>query len=175
MSDLVSERFLEALRTKYAYPDFPKPGVLFCNVTELLKEPGFLAHFHARTDGLRGACAFDCVAGIESRGFIWGAMAAARLDVPFLPVRKKGKLPGEILSFTYTTEYSTDTIEVTRSDFRVPRRVLLVDDVIATGGTLKAAARLIRLAGSEVAGVFAVMQIPGLGDVSQFRTIRTVL
>ena len=79
--------FLGVLQTKYAYPNFPKPGVLFCNVTELLKEDGFLAYFNAETDRLRTG-EFDCVAGIESRGFIWGAMVAARLGVPFIPVRK---------------------------------------------------------------------------------------
>ncbi len=168
-------RFLEALKTKYAYPDFPKPGVLFCNVTELLKEDGFLAHFNGCVDQLRGSGDFDCIAGIESRGFIWGGMAAARLGVPFLVVRKKGKLPGEVFSYTYDTEYSRDTLEVAQADFRHPRRVLLVDDVIATGGTLRASAHLVRSAGSEVAGVFAILQIPGLGDVSEFRTVRTVL
>ena len=167
--------YLRILQAKYAYPDFPKPGVLFCNVTELLKEDGFLAHFLAEVDALRPGLDFDCIAGIESRGFIWGAMAAARLGVPFVPIRKKGKLPGELISYSYTTEYSTDTLEIAMSDFRVPRKVLLVDDVIATGGTLRASAQLIRRAGSEVAGVFAILQIPGLGDVSEFRAVRTAL
>ena len=167
--------YLRILKSKYAYPNFPKPGVLFCNVTELLKEDGFLAHFNAEVDALRSGLAFDCIAGIESRGFIWGAMTAARLGVPFVPVRKKGKLPGELISYSYITEYSTDTLEIARNDFRVPRKILLVDDVIATGGTLRAAAHLLHSAGSSVAGVFAILQIPGLGDVSGFRFVRTVL
>lgn len=140
-------------------PDFPKPGILFKDITTLLKDPAAfretLDRFEAEARKLR----IDAVAGIESRGFLFGAPLADRLRLPFVPVRKKGKLPAETVGMTYALEYGTDTIEIHKDALGGGSRILVVDDLLATGGTARAAADLIVKGGSAVAGLFFMIEL----------------
>jgi adenine phosphoribosyltransferase len=144
-------------------PDFPKPGILFRDITTLLKDA---AGFHAVVENLAaayGEARVDKVAGIESRGFIIGAALAYRLKAGFVPVRKGGKLPAENFGQDYQLEYGADRLEVHRDGIRQGERILLVDDLIATGGTAKATLELIRIAGGSVVGCAFVIDLPDLG------------
>jgi adenine phosphoribosyltransferase len=143
-------------------PDFPEPGVVFKDITPLLADPvGFGALVDAFVDYASGAGIgpVDKVVGIEARGFILGAPVAYRLGVGFVPVRKQGKLPGDTLEASYVLEYGTASIEVVQDAFTPGERVLVVDDVLATGGTLEATLALVRRAGAEVAGVALLMEL----------------
>lgn len=143
--------------------DFPKPGVQFRDITTLLKDRN---GFHEVIERLAQAYAdqaHDKVAAIESRGFIVGAALAYRLNVGFVPIRKHGKLPAENFGCDYALEYGRDRLEMHRDAIAPDERVLLVDDLIATGGTAEAAARLIRLAGGSVAGCAFVIDLADLG------------
>jgi adenine phosphoribosyltransferase len=144
-------------------PDFPKPGVLFRDITTLLKD----AHgFHAVIERLGGVYidrSIDKVAAIESRGFIIGAAVAYKLAAGFVPIRKQGKLPAENFGQDYQLEYGADRLEVHRDAVTRGERVLLVDDLIATGGTAEAALRLIGIAGGSVVGCAFVVDLPDLG------------
>jgi adenine phosphoribosyltransferase len=144
-------------------PDYPKEGVMFRDITTLLQDPfGFrkavdeLVQPHA---GVR----IDAVAGIEARGFILGGAVAHQLSVGFVPVRKKGKLPGDTFGEDYELEYGTDRVEIHRDAIAPDAHILLVDDLIATGGTAEAAIKLIRQAGAEVVGCSFVIDLPDLG------------
>ena len=144
-------------------PDFPRRGVQFRDITTLLKDAaGFRAVVErlARTFGDRP---IDKVAGIESRGFIVGAALASELSVGFVPIRKAGKLPAENVGQDYQLEYGTDRVEVHRDAIARGERVLLVDDLIATGGTAEAALKLIAMGGGEVVGCAFVIDLPDLG------------
>ncbi len=144
-------------------PDHPKPGIQFRDVTTLLGDAqGFKAAI-ARLAGPYRAEPVDAVAGIEARGFILGGAVADRLGCGFIPIRKKGKLPWKTLSETYTLEYGTDTVEIHDDAIRAGMRVLLVDDLIATGGTAAAAATLVRRAGGRIVGAAFVIDLPELG------------
>ena len=142
--------------------DFPEPGVLFKDITPLLADPAafsalvdaFVAYTHLPEVG-----PVDKVAGIEARGFILAAPVAYRLGVGFVPVRKQGKLPGATLERAYVLEYGGATIEVVTDAFAPGERVLVIDDVLASGGTVEATAALIRLAGAEVAGIAVLMEL----------------
>ncbi|WP_083323458.1 MULTISPECIES: adenine phosphoribosyltransferase [Kytococcus] len=139
-------------------PDFPQPGVVFKDFTPLLRDPHAsraVVHDVVR----RRAGSVDVVVGIEARGFILGAAMAYAMGVGFVPVRKAGKLPGETLSASYTLEYGTATIEVHTGALQPGDRVLVVDDVLATGGTAAACVQLVREAGAEVAGVEVVLEL----------------
>ncbi|MEV3855644.1 adenine phosphoribosyltransferase [Streptomyces sp. NPDC050095] len=140
-------------------PDYPEPGVLFKDITPLLADP---AAFTALTDALAELCVrhgATKVVGLEARGFILGAPVALRAGLGFIPVRKAGKLPGATLSQSYDLEYGSAEIEVHAEDLAAGDRVLVVDDVLATGGTAEAALHLIRRAGAEVAGVAVLMEL----------------
>jgi adenine phosphoribosyltransferase len=137
-------------------PDYPKPGVLFKDITPLLADPVAMA---AVVDELAGLCQVDKIVGIEARGFILAAPVAYRAAAGFVPVRKKGKLPAETLEESYDLEYGSATIEVHRDAFAPGDRVLIVDDVLATGGTAKAAAELVERAGAEVIGIAVLMEL----------------
>ncbi|NEB78602.1 adenine phosphoribosyltransferase [Streptomyces sp. SID14478] len=140
-------------------PDYPEPGVLFKDITPLLADP---SAFTALTDALAELCVrhgATKVVGLEARGFILGAPVALRAGLGFIPVRKAGKLPGATLSQSYELEYGTAEIEVHAEDLAAGDRVMVIDDVLATGGTAEAAVRLIRRAGAEVAGVAVLMEL----------------
>jgi adenine phosphoribosyltransferase len=141
--------------------DFPKPGVGFKDITPLLASPSGLA---AATEGLVRLAPedVDVVVGLEARGFIFGAPVALALGRGFVPIRKPGKLPRSCVFVTYELEYGTDTIAMHADALQPGDRVLLVDDVLATGGTLVAAADLVRQLGAEVAGVAVVVELTAL-------------
>ncbi len=142
-------------------PDYPQPGVVFKDITPLLADGKTLA---AVVSGLAvGHGPVDKVAGIEARGFILAASVACQLGSGFVPVRKQGRLPGPIYARSYQLEYGTATIEVHQDAFTPGERVLIVDDVLATGGTAEATADLVRRAGAEVAGIAVILELSFLG------------
>jgi adenine phosphoribosyltransferase len=147
-------------------PDFPKKGILFRDVTPLLREHGAL---HEVIGGLAAPWAgqVDIVAGMESRGFIFGTALAQRLGVGFIPVRKSGKLPYKTESIRYGLEYGQDTLEIHIDACRPGERVLVCDDLIATGGTAAATAQLIERVGGTVAGFSFVIELAELGGRSK--------
>jgi adenine phosphoribosyltransferase len=137
--------------------DYPRPGVMFKDITPLLADPGGLA---AAVAGLAdGHGRIDKVVGIEARGFILAAPVAVRLGVGFVPVRKVGKLPGPTHAETYQLEYGTATVEVHRDAFAAGDRVLMIDDVLATGGTAAATAALIRRCGADVVSLGVLVEL----------------
>ena len=144
-------------------PDFPKPGIQFRDITTLLQDAeGLRLTIDALTDHCRGL-SIDLVAGIESRGFIIGAPLALRLRVGFVPVRKPGKLPGNKVGLDYQLEYGSDRVELHTDAIAPGARVLLVDDLIATGGTALATATLIEKVGGEIVECLFVIDLPDLG------------
>jgi adenine phosphoribosyltransferase len=143
-------------------PDFPKPGILFWDVTTLMLDVEAFRHtVDLLVERYRGQ-KIDVVAGFEARGFLFGTPVALALGVPFVPLRKPGKLPGATISQEYVTEYSTDKIEMHTGHVQPGQRVLLVDDLVATGGTLAAGAALIKQAGGEVVEAACVIELPAL-------------
>jgi len=140
-------------------PDFPKPGIMFIDITTLLKSPEAmkltLKELLSLTEGLK----INKVVGIESRGFMFGAMIAERLNAGFVPVRKPGKLPAETIKETYALEYGTDSIEIHKDAIEPGDNVLLHDDLLATGGTAKAAVNLIEKLGGKVVQVSFIIEL----------------
>ena len=143
-------------------PDFPEPGVIFRDVTSILQDADGLKLAIDSLQALLKDVDFDVVVGTESRGFIFGMPLAYNLHKPFVPVRKKGKLPRETVEMSYELEYGTATIEMHRDAIRPGQKAVLVDDLIATGGTMEAAARLVESLGGEVAKIIFVMELAGL-------------
>lgn len=143
-------------------PDYPKPGIMFRDVTTLFGDAqGFKATIAKLAEPYRTE-PVDAVAGIEARGFILGGAIADRLGCGFVPVRKKGKLPWKTLAQDYELEYGTDTVEIHADAVKEGERILLVDDLIATGGTAEAAIKLLRRAGAVVVGAAFVIDLPEL-------------
>lgn len=150
-------------------PDFPKPGILFRDVTTLIGHgAGFAAAVGHLADRVAASGA-SAVAGIEARGFIFGAAVAARLGLGFVPVRKPGKLPVPVLAMDYALEYGTDTLEVDPGALVKGEPVALIDDLIATGGTANAAAALLREAGAAVTHALFLVDLPDLGGAERLR------
>jgi len=144
-------------------PDFPKKGILFYDITSILAQPqAFQFCTEAMVDIYRDK-KIDAVAAIEARGFLFAAPFAVRMGIPLIPIRKKGKLPGITLSKKYELEYAQAEIEVHKEDVPMGKRVLLVDDLIATGGTLNAARSLLNEGGAEVPEIFGIVALPFLG------------
>ena len=149
-------------------PDFPKPGIQFRDITTLLLDA---KGFHASIERLTTSApaGIDLIAGIEARGFIFSSAAAAQLGKGLVLIRKDGKLPGATIGVDYALEYGTDRV-VMHEDACLPgQKVLLVDDLIATGGTALAAVRLLRQAGAEVVGASFVIDLPDLGGAEKLR------
>jgi len=144
-------------------PDFPQEGILFRDITPLLAHPEALAAALAELEERARETRPDVIAGIESRGFLFGMPLAERLGTGFVPIRKPGKLPRETLRESYSLEYGENTIEMHRDAVRPGQRVLVVDDLLATGGTAEAAANLVRRAGGEVAGWLFLVELAALG------------
>ena len=143
-------------------PDFPEPGIIFRDVTSILQDPdGLKLSIDLIQEKLEGLD-FDVIAGTESRGFIFGAPIAYNLHKPFALIRKKGKLPCETVSQEYSLEYGTAVIEMHKTSIKPGQKVLIVDDLIATGGTTQAMISLVERLGGEVAGVLVLIELAGL-------------
>ncbi|MBA4335182.1 adenine phosphoribosyltransferase [Bosea sp. (in: a-proteobacteria)] len=154
-----------------AIPDYPKPGIIFRDITTLL---GDARAFRRAVDELVQPFAglkIAKIAGIEARGFILGGAVAHQLSAGFVPVRKKGKLPHETVSVTYELEYGTDEIEVHKDAVSPGERVLLVDDLIATGGTAEGAVNLLSRLGAEVVAACFIVDLPDLGGADRIRRL----
>jgi adenine phosphoribosyltransferase len=146
-------------------PDYPKPGIMFRDLSTLMRDgEGFRATIAALVKPYETA-RIDAVAAIEARGFVFGAAVAERLGVGFIPIRKKGKLPWTTIGQQYSLEYGVDTIEIHLDAVRTGERILIVDDLIATGGTAEAAVKLVSRIGGIVAGAAFVIDLPELGGV----------
>lgn len=150
-------------------PDFPKPGIQFKDITTLLKNG---PAFRSVIDGWRERYAeqrLDAVVGAEARGFMFGGALAYALGLPFVPVRKPGKLPAETLSETFQLEYGTDTLEIHKDALNAGERVVLIDDLLATGGTMEAVAKLVERLGAEIVEIAFVIELPLLKGRERLR------
>ncbi len=165
---MIDEQIKAAVRD---IPDFPKPGIIFKDITTILQNPvlcqTIIDAFAERLKGLR----VDVVAGVESRGFLFGLMLAMRLGVPFVPVRKAGKLPHAIKQKVYELEYGTATIEIHADAFKPGSYVLIHDDLLATGGTVTATSELIAEMGGVVAGFTFVIGLNFLKGAARIKPI----
>jgi len=148
-------------------PNFPKPGILFRDITTLINnDDAFSFAIDKLSDSYRMK-GIKKVAGIEARGFIFGAAIAKQLGVGFLPIRKKGKLPGSTYKQDYKLEYGTDTLEIHKNCIAKQEKILLIDDLIATGGSAEAAIKLLHKAGGNVVGAAFVIDLPDLGGLAK--------
>ena len=165
-------RDLEALKDAIrCIPDYPKPGVQFRDITTLL---GNAPMFRLAIDSLAGPWSdtrLTHVAGIEARGFILGGAVAQRVGAGFVPIRKKGKLPHETVRVAYSLEYGIDEMEMHRDALKPGERVLLIDDLIATGGTAEAAVKLLRTLGAEIVAACFVIDLPELGGARRLEAL----
>ena len=143
-------------------PDFPKPGILFRDITPLLRDPVGWAEAMRQLGRLCDQLQPDLIVGIESRGFIVGTALATDRRLGFVPVRKPGKLPGEVVGIDYALEYGQDRLEIVRDALADQPRVLIVDDLLATGGTAAACAELVAVAGGQLCGFAFVAELAGL-------------
>ena len=143
-------------------PDFPEPGIIFRDITTVVGDADGLKlaidQMQAKLEGVE----FDAIAGLESRGFIFGMPIAYNLGKPFIPVRKKGKLPRETVSQVYELEYGTAEIEIHKEDVKPGMKIVLIDDLIATGGTLEAAAKLFDKMDAPVVKIVCLLELKGL-------------
>ncbi len=146
-----------------AIPDFPKPGILFRDITPLLSAPAAFQQAIERMLSRIRPRKVDVVAAAEARGFLLAAPLALALDAALVPIRKKGKLPFETLSHTYSLEYGTDTLEIHTDAIPAGASVLVVDDLLATGGTVEACCRLVEKAGGNVIGCAFLIELAALG------------
>ena len=165
---MIAQQIKAAIRD---IPDFPKPGIIFKDITPILKDPvlcqNIVDAFAAQLAGVE----IDVVAAVESRGFLFGLMLAMRLGVPFVPVRKAGKLPHTVKQKVYELEYGTATIELHTDAFAPGSRVLIHDDLLATGGTVSATAELIQELGGTIAGFTFVIGLGLLGGVEKIEGV----
>lgn len=148
-------------------PDFPKPGILFRDITPLLADPAAFATAIAQLAAPWRGAQLDAIAAVEARGFLFAGPLALELGVGVIPVRKPGKLPAETISYEYDLEYGRDRLEMHKGVLRPAARVLVVDDVLATGGTAAACMRLIEAGGGTVAGAAFLVEIEPLGGRGQ--------
>ena len=162
----IQKKIKEKIRT---IPNYPKPGILFRDITTLLKQPeGIFDSVEIALEKLEGI-KFNKVAGIDSRGFIFGSAISYAQKKGFVPIRKKNKLPGQVISEVYNLEYGTDELEVHVDAIDENDQILLVDDLIATGGTAIAAANLIKRLKGNVAACCFVVGLPDLGGISKLK------
>ena len=143
-------------------PDFPEKGIIFRDVTYILQDADGLALAIDSMQALLDGLDFDVIVGTESRGFIFGVPIAYNLHKPFVPVRKKGKLPCETISRTYDLEYGTATVEMHKDSIKPGQKVVIVDDLIATGGTIEASIAMVEALGGQVVKVIFLMELAGL-------------
>lgn len=152
-------------------PDFPKPGIAFRDITTLLSHGEGLSSSINHLAGLARAADAQAIAGIEARGFVFGAAVAAQLGIGFLAIRKPGKLPVPTIGVDYELEYGTDRLELDPSSVVKGQNVVLIDDLIATGGTAEAGAKLLRQAGAIVEHALFVIDLPDLGGADLLRQV----
>uniref|UniRef100_A0A0N5AX89 Adenine phosphoribosyltransferase n=1 Tax=Syphacia muris TaxID=451379 RepID=A0A0N5AX89_9BILA len=168
-----SKRDLQHIREEVSahlryFPDFPKKGIVFVDIMKLMRNSALLDELcKAVAEHVRAEIPVfvDAVGALESRGFLFGPQIAIALNVPFIPIRKKGKLPGKTLQAVYQKEYGEDVIEIQADAVQPQSKVLLVDDLLATGGTLGAAIKLIEKAGGEVVEAFVLVQLSYLNPL----------
>ena len=161
-----------------AIPDFPKPGILFRDITPLLAAPAAFRQVVLQLAERVGSWKIDVVAAVEARGFLFAAPLALQLEAALVPVRKPGKLPFETIAHTYQLEYGTDTLEMHVDAIASGANVLVVDDLLATGGTVEACCRLIEKAGGKVAGCAFVIELARLGGaekIAQYEHFRLIV
>ena len=164
---MVADKIKQIIRD---VPDFPKPGIVFKDITPLLKNPALCNEIVvALTQQLRGL-KIDVVAGIESRGFLFGLALAQKLNVPFVPIRKAGKLPYKTVQQSYNLEYGSAILEVHEDAFEAGQQVLIHDDLLATGGTVVAASALVQKLGAEVAGYSFLINLDFLNGKERLKT-----
>jgi adenine phosphoribosyltransferase len=158
-------------------PDFPKEGILFYDICGVLDSPEAFEYCIAEMERLYADSEIDAIAAIDARGFLFAAPFALRRKLPLVLVRKRGKLPGEVISRSFELEYGTDEVEIQSIELAEPRRFLIVDDLVATGGTLRAAADIIQDHGSSVVEIFCVVGLPFLeyGDRVGDIPVRTLI
>jgi adenine phosphoribosyltransferase len=144
-------------------PDFPQAGILFRDITPLLRDPAAFAHALDLVAGAVAEMRVDAVVGIESRGFLFGTPVALQLGLPFVPVRKPGKLPAARMSVEYSLEYGNSQLDIHADALSRGQRAVIVDDLLATGGTARAAAKLVELLGATVAGIVFLVELESLG------------
>ncbi|KAG0712122.1 Adenine phosphoribosyltransferase [Chionoecetes opilio] len=168
MEDTRVKRITETIT---AHPDFPKPGILFRDIFSVLAEPSVFRDLtDVLTERARAARpAPDVVVGLESRGFLFGTPLALALKIPFVPVRKKGKLPGELKQVSFTLEYGSDVFEAQVGNIKAGQKVLIVDDLLATGGSMKAACDLVTSMGATVSLCLVCIE---LGDLKGKEKLR---
>ncbi|MDY4986234.1 MAG: adenine phosphoribosyltransferase [Treponema sp.] len=143
-------------------PDFPKPGILFYDITSILTNPEAFKYCLEQMYEIYKDSGINAIAAVESRGFIFAGSLAEKMGLPLILIRKKGKLPGDTYSCSYALEYGTATIEAHKADIKAGQKYLVVDDLIATGGTLAATKNLIEQGGGEVTDFFGVIGLPDL-------------
>jgi adenine phosphoribosyltransferase len=153
-----------------AVPDFPKPGILFYDISTLLAHPGAWRHCIAQLATTVSRHKPDLLVGIEARGFLVAAPLALELGCGFAMIRKPGKLPGPTTSFDYDLEYGTDTLEIQRDAIKAGQRVVILDDLLATGGTMAAAIALARRAGGDVRAAACIIELTFLGGRQKLDT-----
>ncbi|XME03688.1 adenine phosphoribosyltransferase [Lachnospiraceae bacterium C1.1] len=156
---MIKEKVEDYIRT---IPDFPQKGVMFRDITTVLSDADGLKMAIDEMAKLLEGVEFDVLAGAESRGFIFGTALAYNLHKPLVLIRKKGKLPGETVSQEYSLEYGTATIEMHKDSIKPGQKVVLVDDLIATGGTIEASAKLVEKLGGEVVKMIFLLELEGL-------------
>lgn len=164
---MIDQRLKSAIRDVL---DFPKPGIVFKDITPILKDPTLCKDVVEHLVGLLDRDAIDVIAGIESRGFLFGLMLAQRLRKPFVPVRKAGKLPYDTVKQEYALEYGNASIEIHADAFAAGSRVLIHDDLLATGGTVAATSRLIQQLGGSIAGYAFIISLDFLNGKQKLMT-----
>ena len=170
MSEIIKPADVEALKALVrTVPDFPKPGILFYDITTLLKDKTGFAKLIDALAGHYIERKVDLVLGIEARGFIFGPALAYRLNAGFVPVRKPGKLPAAVERVTYDLEYGSDALEIHKDAIQPGQRVVLVDDLLATGGTMEATVKLARQLGGEIVGLAFAVELDFLKGRERFK------
>lgn len=162
----IEQKIKQAIRD---VADFPKEGVVFKDITPLLSDPVLSNDIAEALMERIKSLNLDAIVAIESRGFLYGFLLANKLNIPFIPVRKKGKLPGDTLEYTYDLEYGSATVEIHTKDIEPGWNVLIHDDLLATGGTAQAAAELLKMQGAHVAAFAFVVELTFLNGVKKIK------
>ncbi len=152
----LQERIIQTIRN---VPDFPKPGIQFKDITPLLQDVKLSADITDHLAEFWSGRGIEIIVGIESRGFIWGNALAQKMELPFVPIRKKGKLPADTYAYKYDLEYGSAEVEIHKDAIESSKNVLIHDDLLATGGTAIAAAELVKMSGGNVAGFSFLVEL----------------